>query len=64
MVRFDAFSEEIYGCESYVILPDWEESIRKTAGRELHYQEYLGERISVNLNKYKDFCAFALSQIY
>lgn len=25
------------------------------AGSELHYQEYLGERISVNPNRYKDF---------
>lgn len=27
----------------------------RLAGSELHYQEYLGERISVNPNGYKDF---------
>lgn len=27
----------------------------RRAGSELHYQEYLGERISVNPNRYKDF---------
>lgn len=36
----------------------------RRAGSELHYQEYLGERISVNPNRYKDFRVFALSQIY
>lgn len=28
----------------------------KAAWSKLHYQEYLGERISVNPNRYKDFC--------
>ena len=36
----------------------------RRAWSKLHYQEYLGERISVNPNRYKDFCVFALSQIY
>lgn len=36
----------------------------RRAGSKLHYPEYLGERISVNPNRYKDFCVFALSQIY
>lgn len=36
----------------------------RRAVRKLHYQQYLGERISVNPNRYKDFGVFALSQIY
>lgn len=36
----------------------------RRAGSKLHYPEYLGERSSVNPNRYKDFCVFALSQIY
>lgn len=34
----------------------------RRAWSKLHYQEYLGERISVNPNRYKDFCVFALSR--
>lgn len=36
----------------------------RTTGGKLHYPEYLGERISVNPNRYKDFRVFTLSQIY
>lgn len=63
--RLGTFSEEIMSkgvCDGLV--PDRERSEPgRRAWSKLHYQEYLGERISVNPNRYKDFCVFALSQI-
>lgn len=64
--RLGTFSEENMSkgvCDGLV--PDGERSEPgRRAWSKLHYQEYLGERISVNPNRYKDFCVFALSQIY
>lgn len=64
--RLGTFSQEIMSkavCDGLV--PDRERSEPgRRAWSKLHYQEYLGERISVNPNRYKDFCVFALSQIY
>lgn len=56
--RLGTFSEEIMSkgvCDGLV--PDRGRSKPgRRAWSKLHYQEYLGERISVNPNRYKDFC--------
>lgn len=58
--RLGTFSEEITSRGvSHVGMPDRGRSKPgRRAWSKLHYQEYLAERISVNPNRYKDFCGF------
>lgn len=60
--RLGTFSEEIMSRGvSHVVMPDRGRSKPgRRAWSKLHYQEYLAERISVNPNRYKDFCVFLL----
>lgn len=44
-------------------VPVGESHAGRLAGSELRYREYLGERISVNPNRYRD-CVFLLCQVF